>query len=235
MEKAIKIYEQLSKPPKTALRKIEAGKLKNKTDINPQWRYRAMTELFGLVGFGWKYEIQKLWTEDGSNGEVLAFAQIAVSVKQGECWSEPIVGVGGSKLVQIERERPVSNDEGYKMAITDAFSTALKMLGVAAAIYEGQWDGSKYIDNQPALNNANENQQSTAQQQSLKGGEASKEEREEITSILSSVYENGRPVFSAKEKQYYMNMRKERSAAEVIAMANEDMLRRYERYNTGGS
>ena len=145
-EDALKIYQSLSKPPAEALKTIQAGKLKGKSDINPQWRYKAMTETFGLVGIGWKYDIQKLWTEQGGAGEVLAFAQVAVYVKDGETWSEPIIGVGGSKLVQLEHDKPVSNDEGYKMAVTDAFSTALKMLGVAAAIYAGLWDGSKYKD-----------------------------------------------------------------------------------------
>ena len=32
------------------------------------------------------------------------------------------------------------------MAVTDALSTALKMLGVAADIYSGRWDGSKFRD-----------------------------------------------------------------------------------------
>ena len=30
------------------------------------------------------------------------------------------------------------------MAVTDALSVALKSLGVASAVYEGLWDGSKY-------------------------------------------------------------------------------------------
>ena len=32
------------------------------------------------------------------------------------------------------------------MALTDALSVAMKQLGVAAKIYEGLWDGSKYRD-----------------------------------------------------------------------------------------
>ena len=150
-EKAIDIYESLARPPKDALREIQAGKLKGKTDINPQWRYKAMTEKFGLVGIGWKYEVQKLWTEAGAGNEKLAFAQVAVYVKYGDAWSEPIVGIGGSKLVQLEKGAAVSNDEGYKMAVTDAFSTALKMLGVAADIYAGRWDGTKYNDEPTTL------------------------------------------------------------------------------------
>lgn len=145
-EEALNYYNALSQPPKNMLKEIAAGKLKGKTDINPQWRYKAMTEQFGYCGIGWKYEIQKTWTESGACGEILAFAQVAVYIRNGENWSDPIIGVGGSKLVQIEKGNLVSNDEGFKMAITDAFSTSLKMLGVAADIYAGMWDGAKYKD-----------------------------------------------------------------------------------------
>lgn len=150
MEKGIDIYNSLARPPKDALKKIGGGKLSGMTDINPQWRYKAMTERFGLVGIGWKYNIDKLWTEQGASNEVLAFAQVSVYVKDGENWSDPIIGIGGSRLAQMEKGSLVSNDEGFKMAVTDAFSTALKMLGVAADIYAGRWDGSKYNDyNEP--------------------------------------------------------------------------------------
>ena len=109
-KKAIDIYESLAQPPKSALRQIEAGKLKGKTDINPQWRYKAMTEAFGLVGIGWKYEVRKLWTEQGAGAEKLAFAQVAVYIKDGDTWSDPIEGIGGSRLVQLEKGAAVSND-----------------------------------------------------------------------------------------------------------------------------
>lgn len=151
MEKqdAVKVYNALSRPPKDALKTIQAGRLKGMTDINPQWRYRAMTEQFGLVGIGWKYDIVKLWREEGAQGEVFAHAQVAVYIKDGDHWSDPIEGIGGSKLVSAEKSGAHSNDEGYKMAVTDAFGTALKMLGVAADIYAGRWDGSKYKDPPP--------------------------------------------------------------------------------------
>lgn len=142
----LEIYRRMSEPPKSALKTIGGGKLKGMTDINPQWRYKVMTENFGIVGIGWKYTIDKTWLETAANGEVIANAQVSVFVRDPETkeWSDPIVGVGGSKLVARERDGVASNDEAYKMAVTDAFSTSLKMLGVAAAIYEGRWDGSKY-------------------------------------------------------------------------------------------
>lgn len=215
MDKATEIYDSLSRPPKDALRPILAGKLKGKTDINPQWRYRAMTERFGLVGIGWKYEIQRLWTEDGAGSEKLAFAQVAVFVKDGERWSEPIVGIGGSRLVALEHGSAVSNDEGYKMAVTDAFSTALKMLGVAADIYAGRWDGSKYADAEG--NRGSESPASKKAHPELKGGPSTAEEEARIRALCNAKYADGGPVFSRDELVAYSSYRKDKTAAELIA------------------
>ena len=231
-DKAIEIYKSLSRPPKDALREIQAGKLKGKTDINPQWRYKAMTEKFGLVGIGWKYEVQKLWTEAGAGNEKLAFAQVAVFVKDGDAWSEPIVGIGGSKLVQFEKGAAVSNDEGYKMAVTDAFSTALKMLGVAADIYAGRWDGTKYND-EPATPPQPQSapQQPPAQPKKQpakfafepKGGETTPAEKKELGGLLSTKYPDGGAVFSKAEAKKYSDMRKDYTAREVIETIRRDL------------
>ena len=224
-EKAIDIYESLARPPKDALREIQAGKLKGKTDINPQWRYKAMTEKFGLVGIGWKYEVQKLWTEAGAGNEKLAFAQVAVFVKDGDAWSEPIVGIGGSKLVQFEKGAAVSNDEGYKMAVTDAFSTALKMLGVAADIYAGRWDGTKYNDEPATLPQppAPPKKQPAKFAFEPKGGETTPAEKKELGGLLSTKYPDGGAVFSKAEVKMYSDMRKSYTAREVIETIRRDL------------
>lgn len=137
-------WKKLAQPPKWALKEIQAGRLKGKSDINPQWRYMAMTEVFGMVGVGWKYTIDKTWTEIGADNELLVFVQVSVFVKKDGAWSDAIQGLGGSTLVTKEKNGMYNNDEAYKMAVTDALSTALKMLGVAADIYMGLWDGAKY-------------------------------------------------------------------------------------------
>lgn len=235
MKDAINIYESLARPPKDALKEIGGGKLKGMTDINPQWRYKVMTEKFGLIGVGWKYEVQKLWTEQGAGGEVLAFAQVAVFVKDGENWSDPIEGIGGSKLVALEKERPVSNDEGYKMAVTDAFSTALKMLGVAADIYAGRWDGSKYRDapdqlppKAQAVKDAFNGEVVKPKQPPAKlafkpkGGETTPAEKEAIAKLLSSKDLTGKPLFSKDEMKAYSDMRKDKTAAELIDIIIEE-------------
>jgi hypothetical protein len=149
--KNLEIWQQVARPPKDALRPIKAGRLKGKSDINPQWRFRAMTELFGPCGIGWKYEINKLWNEPAAAGQVFCFAEINLYHRENrnESWSAPIPGIGGSMLVAQESAGMHSSDEGYKMAVTDALSVAMKALGVAADVYMGLWDGSKY--SQPPL------------------------------------------------------------------------------------
>ena len=148
--KALEIYNALSRPPASALKQINGGRLNGKTDINPQWRYKAMTEQFGLAGIGWKYVIDKLWTEQGSDGQVFAWARVSVYVKDGDAWGDAVQGVGGNFLIEKEKSGLHNNDEGFKMAITDALGTALKIIGVAADIHAGMWDGSKYKDAAPA-------------------------------------------------------------------------------------
>ena len=142
-EENMKIWNQCAKPPASALKQISGGRLKGMTDINPQWRIEIMTEMFGACGFGWGYTIDKLWREDGSDGQIMAFALVTVWYESKE---QTVTGIGGSMLVSNEKSGPYTSDEGYKMAVTDALSVALKMLGVGADIYAGRWDGSKYRD-----------------------------------------------------------------------------------------
>lgn len=224
---ALETYRSLSQPPKNALRQIEEGTLKGKTDINPQWRYEAMTETFGLVGIGWKYEVQKLWTEKGAGNEVLAFAQVAVYVRDQETkeWSDAIVGIGGSKLINDFSKGPKSNDEGYKMAVTDAFSTSLKMLGVAADIYAGRWDGSKYRDCQ------DETPKPKAQEAGPAGGPDTPEQKKRINDLLATKYPEGNKMFSATDCKNISGLRKEKTADELIKLLHTEIKIRMQDWN----
>lgn len=138
------IWDKLKTPPANALKKIEAGRLKGKSDINPQWRYEVMTEVFGPCGVGWKFTVDRVWSEPASDGQVFAFAAVSIYIRYNDEWSNAIPGYGGSMLLEMERNGIHSSDEGYKMAITDAIGTAMKMIGVAAEVYRGNYDGSKY-------------------------------------------------------------------------------------------
>jgi hypothetical protein len=137
------IYNAVRSVPKEAIKPIQAGRLKGKSDINPMWRLKTLTEQFGPCGIGWKYEITKQWIETGANGELSAFTNINLYIKYNGEWSEPIPGTGGSAFVANEKNGPYTSDECYKMALTDAISVACKALGVAADVYWKE-DNTKY-------------------------------------------------------------------------------------------
>jgi hypothetical protein len=145
-------WDAMSRPPAEALKRISGGRLNGMTDIKPQWRYQVMTETFGPIGVGWKFEIVRMWTEKSDDGQVAQFAHVHLFVRHENEWSEAIPGIGGSFFIVKERAGLHVSDEAVKMAITDALSAAMKMLGVAADIYSGMWDGSKYRDETPAHN-----------------------------------------------------------------------------------
>lgn len=134
------IYSKVRAVPKEALREIQAGRLKGKSDINPMWRIKVLTEQFGPCGIGWKYEITKQWIEEGGNGEKAAFVNINLFIKHEGNWSDAIPGTGGSSFVANESKGPYVSDECFKMALTDAISVSCKALGFGADVY---WDKDK--------------------------------------------------------------------------------------------
>jgi len=141
-----RIWDKVHKPDPTSLKTIGGGRLKGMTDINPQWRLQAATEVFGPCGIGWWYTIKELWTVPGADGQVMAFARVDVFYRDGESTSQPVEGIGGSMMISKEKDYLYTNDECYKMAVTDALSVAFKALGFGAEIYAGRWDGSKYLE-----------------------------------------------------------------------------------------
>ena len=139
----LKIYNSVANVPDNAKKTITAGRIKGMTDINPMWRIKTLTEQFGVCGFGWKYVITDKRIIEGADGVVCAFVDIDLFVKIDGEWSDAIQGTGGSQLVSVERNGKYTNDECFKMALTDALSVACKSLGIGANVY-WQGGGSKY-------------------------------------------------------------------------------------------
>lgn len=136
------LYELFRKVPEEAKKPIVAGRLKGFTDINPMWRIKALTEVFGPCGLGWWYRITDKRLES-SGAEVKAFVDIELFyVYEGQT-SQPVVGTGGASFVSLEKTGPYVSDECFKMALTDAISVAAKNLGVGADVYYEK-DRDKY-------------------------------------------------------------------------------------------
>lgn len=144
MSDNLKIWNAVKQVPPSFLKPIGFGKLKGKSDINPQWRIMAMTQAFGVVGHGWTYRIVRTWNESAPDGSVMCFAEVAVKTKIDGEWGQEFGGIGGSNSIEKNKNGLVANDDGYKMAVTDALSVAFKAVGIAADIYMGNYDDSKY-------------------------------------------------------------------------------------------
>lgn len=151
IDQNLRFYNQGCEVPDDALKEIKAGRLKGMSDVNPMWRMKRMTEIFGPCGIGWKYTIDKQWLEQYGD-EIKCFCNVSLYVRDPETkeWSEPIPGSGGSSMVSKERNGPYVNDEAYKMALTDALSIAMKPLGIGGNIWYGPkatgHNESKYED-----------------------------------------------------------------------------------------
>jgi len=147
MSNNLEIYEKCRVVPDTALRTIEKGPLTGKSDINPMWRIKQLTELFGPCGFGWYTEIIKEWTEQGAKDEVMMFVKLKLYINYNGEWSHGIEGTGGNTLINNFTNAGLkNNDEALKMAETDALSVACKKLGIGADVYWNK-DKTKYTEN----------------------------------------------------------------------------------------
>lgn len=133
----MRIYSAFERTPNEARKPIQGGRLKGMTDVNPMYRIQKLTERFGPCGIGWYPEIVDKRTVDCPTGEVMCFIDLALYYREdpaGE-WSKPVFGTGGNTLIAKEKSGLYANDEGWKMAYTDALSVACKALGMCADVY----------------------------------------------------------------------------------------------------
>lgn len=138
----LRFYEAGRKVPQEACKSFNNGRFSG-TDINPMWRIKKLTELFGPAGIGWYYEVLSERSERLSDDTVIAVVDLELHIKVDGEWSKPIYGTGGNQLVSKTKNGVSVSDEGYKMALTDALSVACKALGIGADVYFDK-DTTKY-------------------------------------------------------------------------------------------
>ena len=188
----MRYYEQSRAVPAEAKKQFNNGRFSG-TDINPMWRIKKLTEMFGPAGIGWYVdEVEERWEklseeswEKDDNGKwvkvgeatTIAIVNLKLYVKENGEWSKPIYGTGGN--IVYSKGRP--SDEGYKMAYTDALSVACKALGVGADVYFEK-DKTKYTaatdaaPQKPAAKPAQTAPVSTADVQTAVSGEVAQEQ-----------------------------------------------------------
>ena len=137
----MRFYEMGRSVPEDAQKAFSNGRFSG-TDINPMWRIKKLTEMFGPCGIGWYTEVTRQEVVQGDEGTMMVFVDINLYVREGNEWSKPIFGTGGNTI----KAKGKSDDEGYKKAYTDAMSIACKALGIGADIWYANDTTSKYAD-----------------------------------------------------------------------------------------
>jgi len=146
----IEFYEKLRAVPAEAQKKAR-GTWGEFTDINPMWRIKRMTELFGPCGLGWYVDVKDREVVTSTDGKMqCTFVSVDLYIKVDGDWSKPIHGEGGNTMTSEAKGFLKTSDEAYKMAFTDAISNATKMLGLGADVWfeRDSVHGTKY-DKEP--------------------------------------------------------------------------------------
>ena len=142
MSENMRYYDAARNVPPEAQKAFNNGRFSG-TDINPMWRIKKLTELFGPAGIGWYYEVTSERSERLNDDTVIAVVDLNLYIKVDGEWSKPIYGTGGNQLVSKTSRGITTSDEGYKMALTDALGVACKALGIGADVYFDK-DKTKY-------------------------------------------------------------------------------------------
>ena len=124
------------------------------TQIDPTWRFQMMTEVFGPVGKGWGYE-QLDWTIAERMVFICARVWYVDPESNEKCFTGP--QWGGTEMVRRRNGMEMPDDECFKMSMTDAVGKCLLQIGLAADVYMGQFDDSKYREESEAFYAAKSN------------------------------------------------------------------------------
>lgn len=141
----MRFYGKVQDTPSEAQKPFNNGRFSG-TDINPMWRIKKLTEVFGPCGFGWwTQNVKYTFVNSEQTNEVAVFCELELVIRDPDTKevSMPVYGVGGNTFVAQRKSGPQSSDEAMKMAYTDALSIACKALGFSHDIYF-QKDRTKY-------------------------------------------------------------------------------------------
>lgn len=212
-------YSKLATPPVSALKAITGGTLSGKANINPQWKIQAVTEVYGLCGIGWKYEIADKEIIDCPDGQKLIYLTVALQVKDGDQWSAPIYGIGGDLIIKKRGSGLLVDDDAYKKCLTDALGNAMKNIGVAADVYREMFDTKygEFVRTEP--------KDETPQTSNKKEANKKEPANRKLAELISVVAENGLDPDYFFELLY--NLKKEELSIDQINYVLEDLNRAF--------
>ena len=230
LQKNVRFYHQFMNTPKDAQKSFNNGRFSG-TDINPMYRIKVLTEVFGPSGFGWwtqnvRYEfveadITNTAAENApQQKETSVFCELELIVKDPETGeiSQPIYGVGGNTYIAWGKYGPRASDEAKKMAYTDALSIACKSLGIGHDIWYSN-DRTKYtMPNDSSV----ETPKKTSKEKTEAPAEQPAEHTVDTASVIDEIAKKLDEIGAKIDKKYTDNPANARQ--EKLAFAKETIL-----------
>ena len=136
MTTKMRIWDSLCKTNPDYTRSVPSSYGKKITSIDPMYQIQCMTETFGPVGLGWKYNVKYTYQDS------LVFAEVSIHYCIHDNWFEygPVCSVQN-----LFKKNGNLDDEAPKKAMTDAMTKAFSHLGMSADVFLGKFDDSKYV------------------------------------------------------------------------------------------
>lgn len=123
------LWNKLCKTPPEVLTPYPAKDGTQLTAVDPIYRARKMTEVFGPVGVGWGWDVVREW-----DLEVGGYRYMYAKVQVWYADSEGIMRYTGPQIGGAYSADP---SESFKSAVTDGIGKCCSMLGLAADVYDG--------------------------------------------------------------------------------------------------
>jgi len=194
-------YEEGRSVPQEAQKSFNNGRFSG-TDINPMWRIKKLTDMFGPAGIGWYTEVVSRDIKQASDGTQCAFIGLNLYIKVDGEWSKPIYGEGGNTFEAKTSKGYVSvSDEAFKMAYTDALGIAAKALGIGADIWfaNDKVHATKYDRQTEANTDAKNNAEKNAMLASYVAKMNAAKTNEEVMSLWKSLTDEQQKMPEYKE------------------------------------
>jgi hypothetical protein len=124
--------------PQKAIKRREGGG-GDLSSISPAYQTERMSEVFGMCGFGWKYDHIEIDTTAPDNRVALVWVQYAYTFAENlikeftPLWSEKIPAYGMGVV-----RKGMTDGDARKSAVTDGLTKALSMVGVGISVFKGE-------------------------------------------------------------------------------------------------
>ena len=137
MTTKMRIWDSLCKTNPDYTRSVPSSYGKKITSIDPMYQIQCMTETFGPVGLGWKYNVKYTYQDS------LVFAEVSIHYCVHDNWFEygPVCSVQN-----LFKKNGNLDDEAPKKAMTDAMTKAFSHLGMSADVFLGMFENNKYVE-----------------------------------------------------------------------------------------